>query len=80
MGRRIGRRQLSEDDGLVCAMRGGQLVMEEMRSQAELDCPAAVGSCHDQISRKRVARRSFWGGWEKALAVAGKKWHRGRRR
>lgn len=62
-------------------MRGGQLVMGEMRSQAELDCPAAVGNCHDQISRKRVAKAELWGGgWEKALAVAGKKWHRARRR
>lgn len=77
-GGELGRRQLSDDDGLVCAMRGGQLVMDEMRSQAELDCPAAVGNCHDQISRNASQRRSFWGGgWEKALAVAGKKWHRG---
>lgn len=53
-------------------MRGGQLVMEEMRSQAELDCPAAVGNCHDQISRKRVAKAELGGvgesigsGWQK---------------
>lgn len=57
-------------------MRGGQLVMEEMRSQAELGCPAAVGNCHDQISRKRVARRSFWGGGRKHWQWLAKKWHR----
>lgn len=66
----------SGDDGLACAMRGGQLVMEEMRSQAELGCPAAVGNCHDQISRKRVARRSFWGGGRKHWQWLAKKWHR----
>lgn len=66
----------SGDDGLACAMCGGQLVMEEMRSQAELGCPAAVGNCHDQISRKRVARRSFWGGGRKHWQWLAKKWHR----
>lgn len=55
----------SKDDGRVCAMRDGQLVMEEMRSQAGAGLPCRRWELPRSNFSETRRKAELWGGGRK---------------